>query len=337
MNEKRCPELPASPCSEPCRVLVTGANGFIGHHLCAALTTAGYSVRRAVRVLPATPKSLPNDWVEIGDIGPETNWAEALRGVQVVVHLAAHVHRIKSKVTDAHQYFQVNAAGTQALVDQSCHSGVNRFIFLSSTKVHGESSDGKPFAPADIPKPVDAYGKSKLAGEIALRQIADRAQMDWVIVRPPLIYGPGVGANFYRLMTLIDRRVPLPFKRTFNKRSLLSVGNLCDFLLRVIRQPEAASHTLLISDDHDLSTSELICKIANSLARRPLLFPLPISMLSVAGKIVGLDAELARLTKSLQVDVSQTRMLLGWEPAESVDDAMSNVAHWFLTRRTERI
>jgi UDP-N-acetyl-alpha-D-quinovosamine dehydrogenase len=336
MNEIRHSNS-ASPFPEPRRVLVTGANGFIGHHLCAALAAAGFRVRRAVRASAAVGKPLSDEWVEIGDIGPDTNWAEALRGVQVVVHLAAHVHRLKSMAIDAHEYFRVNAAGTQALVDQSCHFGVNRFIFLSSTKVHGESSCEKPFGPADIPNPVDAYGKSKLAGENALRQIADRAQMNWVIVRPPLVYGPGVGANFYRLMTLVDRRVPLPFKRIFNKRSLLSVGNLCDLLLRVIRQPEAASHTLLISDDHDLSTSELIGKIANSMARRPLLFPVPISVLSAAGRILGLDAELGRLTKSLQVDVSHTRRLLGWEPAESVDDAMANVANWYLTRRTERI
>jgi nucleoside-diphosphate-sugar epimerase len=319
--------------AKPKRVLVTGANGFIGRHLCSALEMAGYRVRRAVRSLETTVSPPHNDSIVIGDIGPNSNWSEALGDVQAVVHLAAHVHRLKQNESAAHEYFRVNLEGTRALVTQACEVGVERFIFLSSTKVHGERSDQKPFAADDALTPVDAYGKSKLAAEYAVRDIAGRSGMGWVIVRPPLVYGPGVGANFYRLLTLVDRQVPLPFKGIINKRSLVSIGNLCDFLVRALSQSEALGQAFLISDDHDLSTSELVSKIAAAIGKQPLLFKVPIPILELAGKILGYGAEVNRLTRSLQLDVSQTRLTLGWRPVESTEKAISGVTAWYLRKR----
>jgi nucleoside-diphosphate-sugar epimerase len=319
---------------KPWTVLVTGANGFVGQHLCIALERAGYHVRRAARACGALAKFPHDDWVETGDIGAATDWTEALQGVQAVVHLAAHVHQHDSNSAPANEYFRVNAEGTEALALQACAAGVHRFVFLSSAKIHGESSDNGPFKAEDIPSPVDAYGKSKLAAETALSRIGDRAHMQWVIVRPPLVYGPGVGANFYRLLTLIDRRVPLPLKHVRNKRSLVSVGNLCAFLLLVLRHHNAVSRAFLISDGNDLSTNELVRKISTSIGKSPLLFSLPITILAAAGRILGFDAEVARLTKSMQLDVSQTQSILDWAPSESVDDAIAIVADWYLRRGT---
>jgi nucleoside-diphosphate-sugar epimerase len=321
---------------KPKRVLVTGANGFIGRHLCSALEMAGFRVRRAVRSLGTTASLPHHDLIAIGDIGPNSNWTDALSDVQAVVHLAAHVHRPRPKENTAHEYFRVNLEGTRALVTQACEVGVERFIFLSSTKVHGERSDQKPFAADDALTPVDAYGKSKLAAEYAVRDIADRSRMGWVIVRPPLVYGPGVGANFYRLLTLVNRQVPLPFKGIANKRSLVSIGNLSDFLVRVLSQSEALGQTFLISDDYDLSTGELVSKIAESMRMEPLLFHVPIRILEFAGKIVGYGAEVSRLTQSLQLDVSHTRLTLGWRPVESTEKGISRVTEWYLTRRAEQ-
>jgi nucleoside-diphosphate-sugar epimerase len=318
----------------PLTVLVTGANGFIGHHMCIALGRAGYRIRRAVRACGAMDKLPHENWIETGDVGPMTDWTEALHGVQAVVHLAAHVHRLDSNSASVEEYFRVNAEGTEALALQACAAGVQRFVFLSSAKIHGETTDERPFKAEDTPAPTDAYGESKLAAETALCRIADHTQMQWVIVRPPLVYGPGVGANFYRLLTLVDRQVPLPIKRIRNMRSLVSIGNLCDFLLHVLRHHNAASRAFLVSDDNDLSTSELVRKIATSIGKRPLLFSLPLSIFAAAGKILGFDAEVLRLTKSMQLDISQTRSVLGWQPSENVDDALSIVADWYLSRET---
>jgi nucleoside-diphosphate-sugar epimerase len=315
------------------KVLVTGANGFIGHHVCAALEAAGYGVRRAIRMKTSADVQLPADTVETGDVGPYTDWTDALSGVDFVIHLAAHVHRVRSKKADANQYFRVNEGGTRALAAQACRLRVKRFVFLSSIKVHGESTSDIPFRSSDIEKPIDTYGQSKLAGEIALREIANLGQMDWVIVRPPLVYGPGVGANFYRLLALVDRGVPMPFKNMRNRRSLLSIRNLCDFLLHVLKQPEAANRTFLVSDNEDLSTCELISKIANAMSTKALLFPVPTPILTSAGRLFGIQAEVARLTQSLQVDATQTRTLLGWEPVESVDQAITSVVQWYEEKR----
>jgi nucleoside-diphosphate-sugar epimerase len=323
---------PRSIDGRPKRILVTGANGFIGQHLCAALEMAGFRVRRAIRSL-ATTASLPHhDLIAIGDIGPNSDWTDALSDVHAVVHLAAHVHQLRQEENTTHEYFRVNLEGTRALVTQACKVGVERFIFLSSTKVHGEHSLQKPFAVDDALTPVDAYGKSKLDAEHALRDIADRSHMGWVVVRPPLVYGPGVGANFYRLLTLVNRRVPLPFKGIVNKRSLVSIGNLIDFLVRVLSQSEALGQAFLISDDHDLSTSELVSKIAESMGKAPRLFNVPTQILELAGKVLGYGAEVSRLTQSLQLDVSHTRLTLGWRPAESTEKGISAVTAWYLAK-----
>jgi len=329
-------ELPALSSDErPKRILVTGANGFIGRHVCSALEMAGFRVRRAVRSLGTTAGPPHYDSIAIGDIGPNSNWTDALSDVQAVVHLAAHVHRLKQKEDTEHEYFRVNAEGTRALVTQACEVGVERFIFLSSTKVHGECSDQKPFAADDALAPVDAYGKSKLAAEYATRDIADRSRTGWVIVRPPLVYGPGVGANFYRLLTLVDRQIPLPFKGIVNKRSLVSIGNLSDFLVRVLSQPEALGEAFLVSDDYDLSTGELVSKIGESMGKKPLLFKVPLRILEFAGRILGYGAEVSRLTQSLRLDVSHTRLTLGWRPVESTEKGISRVTEWYLTKRAE--
>jgi len=314
----------------PAAVLVTGVSGFVGSALCARLVERGYRVRGATRsasthgLLP--PSVQP---VVIGDIGPQTDWTFAVEGVDAVVHLAARVHMLRDTATDPFaDYQRINVEGTRSLAVAALRAGVRRFIFLSSAKVHGERSV-RPFQADDEPAPADAYAVSKLAAERALQQALAGSATQWTIVRPPLVYGPGVRANFLRLMSAVMRGVPLPLGAIENRRSLIYLGNLVDALLACIERTGAEGRTFLVSDGEDLSTPELVRRLAAALGRPARLLPIPVAVLRLAGFLTGKSAALDRLVDSLQVDSTAIRTALNWAPPYGVDQGLAETARWY--------
>lgn len=300
-------------------VAVTGANGFVGRALCQHLSAQGFSVRALTRSAPAGP----NTWV-VGDLGPRTNWGHSLLGVDCVVHCAARVHMVDDTDPDPmHAYRQTNVEGSRALAVAAAAAGVRRLVFLSSLKVHGEqTAPGRPFT-SDMPAaPQDAYGQSKWEAEQALREEADKSGLELVVVRPPLVYGPGVRANFLALMNAVARGMPLPLGAVDNRRSLLALGNLTDLLQVCLVHPAAAGQTFLASDDHDLSTPDLVRAIARAMGRPARLWPVPLTWLRMAGKLLGRSPQIDRLIGSLQVNIGHTTQVLGWSPRMSVEQGL---------------
>jgi nucleoside-diphosphate-sugar epimerase len=300
------------------KVLITGADGFIGSAAVIALMESGISVRGSSRTSGETNN------VAVGDIGPDTNWLQALEDVDTVVHTAARVHVMNDSPNDAiSELRKVNVEGTLNLARQATAANVNRFIFISSIKVNGESTEhGKPFTADDQPNPVGPYGISKLEAEIGLRQLAKESGLEVVIIRPPLVYGPGVKANFQSMMNWINRGVPLPLGSTNNKRSFVALGNLVDLIVTCIDHPAAANQTFLVADGEDLSTTELLRRMARVLGKPSRLIVFPVSLLTFVASLLGLKAAAQRLCGSLQIDISKTRKLLGWEPPVSVDKGL---------------
>jgi nucleoside-diphosphate-sugar epimerase len=313
------------------RVLVTGATGFVGRTLCQVLTEAGYVVRAAVR---KPGSGAFREQVVVGDIGSTTDWTEALRDVDAVVHAAARAHIMNAKPSDFDLYYETNARGTARLAQAAASAGVQRFVYVSSIKVNGEERPVGAYRATDTPNPRDPYGKSKWEGEQAL--LAARGAMQVAIVRPPLVYGPGVRANFLRLMRWVDREYPLPLGLVDNRRSLVSVWNLCDLLRHLLDCPLVNDQAWLVSDGEDPSTPALIRKIAKAMGRRPRLLPVPVAMLRLAGMLTGKSAEVSRLRGSLAVDITPTRQDLGWSPPLTMDEALLRTVHWYLSEARRR-
>jgi Nucleoside-diphosphate-sugar epimerases len=304
------------------RILVTGANGFIGSALWARLQEDGHEVIGAVRGPRVATGQVP-----VGKIGPDTNWQPLLRGVDAVVHLAARAHVLRETEPDPlHAFRFVNTAGTLRLAQQAANAGVRRFVFLSSIGVNGNATHGTPFTEADEPNPQDAYAISKLEAEMGLRNIARQSRMEIVLIRPPLVYGPGARGNFARLVNLAKRNVPLPLGAIPNRRSLVGLDNLVSFISICLTHPKAANETFLISDGEDLSTTQLLRKITESFGRRARLIPVPASWLALAARQVGKQALAQQLLSSLVVDNTKARSLLAWEPVASVDEQLRKIA-----------
>lgn len=319
--------MPADPTDQ--RILVTGAAGFIGTALCDAFPGSGRNVRRAVRQAEKPSSGI----IAVGDIGPDTQWQRALEGIECVIHLAARAHVMQERspgtlALDA--YRTVNVAGTEKLARDAAAAGVRRLVFLSSIKVNGERTPDGPFTEDDMPRPEDAYGISKWEAEQALRRIASESGLEVVVLRAPLVYGPGVKGNFLRLMNLIARGCPLPLASVHNKRSLVYLGNLVDVLIAAAQSPAAAGHTYLVSDGEDMSTPELIRGIAKALDVPPRLFALPVPLLHAGGTLLGKGGEAMRLTGSLQIDSSKIRHELGWQPPFSVGQGLEATGRWYL-------
>ena len=314
------------------RVLVTGANGFVGKELCRVLARSGYMVCAALRRDQPTPEGSTAKAV-VGDIGSGTRWDEALRDVEVVLHLAARAHVLHDKAAAERLYLETNEQGTRVLAEAAARAGVRRFVYLSSVKVNGEATTTRPYGPDDAPQPQDAYGRSKWLGEQHLREIAARAPLEAVIVRSPLVYGPGVRANFLRLLRLVDRQWPLPFGAVDNRRSLVSVDNLCGLLAHVVTSPAAAGRTWMAADGDDLSTPELVRRMARIMERRARLIPVPVGILMLGAGLCGYRAEFERLCSSLVVDVRPTVEVLGWTAPVSVDAALKRTVDWYFAQK----
>jgi nucleoside-diphosphate-sugar epimerase len=309
-------------------VLVTGANGFVGRVLCAHLRERGLQVRRALR--RATPEEESD--VVVGEIGPDTDWRAALEGVAIVIHLAARTHVTLDTAEDPLlECRRVNVEGTRRLAVAAARAGVRRLVFLSSAKVNGEATV-QPFREVDQPHPTDAYGVSKWEGEQALMHVAKESGMEWVILRVPLLYGPGVRANFLSLMRAVDRGVPLPLGAVRNLRSLLYVGNLVDAIRVCLSHPEAANKLFMVSDGEDVSTCELVSRLAAALSVRPRLISVPLPLLRLAGTLTGRTALVDRLTGSLRLDSSLIRSKLGWVSPFTLEVALAQTVRWYRER-----
>jgi UDP-glucose 4-epimerase len=316
------------------RVLVTGASGFVGSVLCELLARSGYLVRAAGRAVRPTFAGAA-EHVVVGDLGGDPRWQEALAGVDIVVHLAARAHILNDPPANASLYAKANALGTSNLAQQAAAAGVRQFVFLSSVKVNGEATTLRAFTSQDKPQPRDAYGVSKWQGEQFVTAIGQQSGMRVAIIRSPLIYGPGVKANIFKLMRWVDEQKPLPFGSVQNRRSLVSVWNLCDLILRVVAGP-TPSGTWMVSDGRDLSTPELVRLLAASMGRRARLFSIPVGILRLLATVAAQRAQVARLCGSLVVDISSTHTELGWLPPLSVEEGLARTARWYLSEARTR-
>ncbi|MBU2640344.1 MAG: SDR family oxidoreductase [Gammaproteobacteria bacterium] len=300
------------------KVLVTGANGFVGRFLCECLNAHGHVVTTAVRRVT----NLAGEAV-VGSVNGETDWTSALSDCSTVVHLAARVHVMNEEASDPLAEFrEVNTEGTLNLVRQAVQAGVKRFVFISTIKVNGEGRDA-PYREIDAVAPEDAYAISKWEAEQGLRQIERETGMEVVILRPPLVYGPGVKANFQRLIQIVKRGWPLPLGAIRNRRSLLYLGNFVDAIRLCVEHPAAAGQTFLLDDGEPVSTPELIRAVARALGRPAHLLAMPVWLLEAAGTLLGKRAAVARLTGSLFVDSSAIRSRLGWRPPYSMAAGLS--------------
>ncbi len=315
------------------KILVTGASGFVGGPVCRALAAAGHQVTGAVRRDTALPAGVAA--CRVGELGPDTDWRPALAGSETVVHLAARAHVMREEAGDPLALFRrVNRDGAVALAEQAAAAGARRMVFVSSIKVNGEATaPGRPFRATDAPAPCDPYGVAKAEAEERLATIAARTGLELVIVRPPLVHGPGVKGNLASLLGLLERGLPLPLASVDNRRSLVGVGNLADLLRVCLDHPAAAGQTLLARDDPDLSTPDLIRRLATALGRPARLLPCPPALLAGLAGAVGRGAVAKRLLGSLAVDDGPTRALLGWVPPVNIESGLAAMVNGFVSRR----
>lgn len=313
-------------------VLVTGASGFVGQAVCRALLGAGLTVTAAVRARSADGVDGCRT-ITVGDLDGMTRWGAALKGVDAIVHLAARTHADDDD-DSPEAYRRVNVEATEALGRAAAQAGVSRFVYMSSIKVNGElsrpDSDGqvRALSGTDEPQPTTDYGCTKWEAEKALSRIADSSNMALVMLRPPLVYGPGQKANMLQLMHIIDRGVPLPFANLDNRRSLIYVGNLAAAVVCALEAPVRGCHTYTLADV-DISTADLIRAIARSLGKHALLFSLPLRFIAFLARAAGRGAQFDKLTGSLVVERERIAAELGWSPPHSFEQALAETAEWY--------
>ncbi|MBI3993337.1 MAG: NAD-dependent epimerase/dehydratase family protein [Candidatus Lambdaproteobacteria bacterium] len=316
--------------------MVTGANGFVGRRMCPALLAQGHVVRRGLRAAPAASASLaPGEQaVVVGDIGPETDWRAALDGVERVLHLAGRAHVMRDTAADpAEAFHRVNTLGTQRLMQAAGEAGVRRLVFVSTIHVNGQTSGEQPFREADAPHPVGPYAQSKWEAEQIVRDAGARHGLETVVVRPPLVYGPGVKGNFLRLLSWVARGVPLPLAALAGRRSLVALDNLVDLLACCLSHPAAAGELFLAADGEDLTTPELIRRIAACMGQSPRLFPFPPAGLALAARLAGATGAWQRLSQPLQVSAAHNRARLQRREPLSVDEGLLQTVCWFQAHR----
>ncbi len=335
------------------KILVTGSNGFIGQALCKKLLASGYSVNATLRQSGTRSQLHKNcsyiadnasahsntNFIVVGDISREADWSRALQEVDVVIHLAAHVHNtgklISKSLVDV---CKVNVAGTERLARDAVKVGVKRFIYMSSIKVNGEfTHKNSRFTENDPPRPQGTYALSKYKAEQTLHSIARETGLEVVILRPPLVYGPGVKANFLTLIKVVSWRIPLPLATIRNRRSLLYLGNLVDVIATCITHPKAAGQTFMVSDGEDISTPELINHIAANLQRPSYLFSLPKTVLNLLGKLPRRNSAISRITDSLVIDSFKLRQELGWSPPHTIIEGLRLTTDWYEGRKKHNL
>lgn len=317
------------------RILLTGVSGFIGSALANAIHDKDFNLNGAVR---KKSNAIPTfvEQFEVGNISPDTSWQLALDSVDVVIHLAARVHVMHETITNPLAEFRcINTEATLNLAKQAAENGVKRFIYLSSIKVNGEFTQPKKlFTEDDEFVPIEPYALSKYEAEQELLKLAKSSNMEVVIIRPPLVYGAGVKANFLSMLNWIYKGIPLPFGLIKNKRSLVAVDNLVDLILTCIEHPAAANEVFLVSDGEDLSTTELLNRVANALGKKSLLIQVNQKLLEFGLSLFGKNDLAQRLCGSLQVDISKTKKLLDWTPPISVDEELHKTAQHFLRSKS---
>lgn len=312
----------------PSRVLVTGATGFVGRAAAAALARAGHEVLRGARIASAAARA-GETWTGYGDIGPETRWDGVLDRIDTIVHVAGLAHLTDaSAATAAEAFTRINTEGTAHLARAAARGGVRRFILISSALVHGEASPGAPFTEADTPAPQNDYARSKLDSEVRLREAARASTMQWVILRPPMVYGEQAGGNFRRLVNAVRAGLPLPLGAATAPRSFIGIDNLADALVRCVVHPQAADQLFLVSDAETTSTADLVRRIARALGRRVLLPHVPPALMHTAFRLAGRMRDYHRLFDPLELDSSHIRAQLDWSPPVSLDEGLRRaVAH----------
>ncbi len=315
-------------------VLITGASGFIGQVLCAAMLRQGWHIKAASRTPGKYPAGI--DSVTTGEITALTDWSDALRDVDVVIHLAARVHVLRETSVDPlGEFKKVNLHGTSNLARQAFQAGVKRLVYVSSVGVNGPSTTAvRPYTELDEPKPHNPYAISKWLAEQELQGIANKSSFEVVIVRPPLVYGEHAPGNFARLVKLLERGIPLPLASVKNLRSLIYVGNLVDALMVCATHPAAAGQTYLVSDGEDVSTPGLLRQLADAMGLPARLFPCPPSLLHLVGKLTGSSRQMDRLLGSLQVDSAKIRRDLNWVPPYSLQQGLQATAEWYRNQHT---
>jgi nucleoside-diphosphate-sugar epimerase len=318
------------------RVLVTGANGFIGKALIKALYKQGHHIMCTFRegritdpnlLFPVSSPECQTAWIPIGNIDHRTDWHEALEDTESVIHLAARSHlRPGSIGSSLSELREVNTHGTLNLARQAAHHGARRFIFISSIGVNGNQTISKPFSEQDIPNPSENYTLSKYEAEVGLERIAQETGMEVVIIRPPLVYGPNPPGNIARLVRLVQTGLPLPFGAIENRRSLVALDNLTDFISTCMTAPKAANELFLISDGEDITTPQLLRKLAHAYQREARLILVPVNWMELGAKLLGKEAIAIRLLRSLVIDSSKARNLLGWQPVITMDEQLRRMA-----------
>ena len=316
-------------------ILVTGSTGFVGQAVIAGLLNAAYDVRACSRQYDAISRSGVHSF-QTGDLSENTDWHQALQNVNVVIHLAARVHMMSDSVIEPLTEFRkINTVATLNLARQAAEIGVKRFVFLSSIKVNGEETNSESkFKPDDDFIPTDPYAISKYEAEQGLLALAKETGMEVVIIRPPLVYGPNVKANFVSMMKWVMKGIPLPFGAVRNQSSLVALDNLVYFIIRCIDNPKAANEVFLISDGEDVSTTELLQKVAGAFGKKPFLIPIPVSLMSFVARLIGKVDMADRLFGSLQIDNSKAKELLNWQPIITMDQQLIKTADAYLNEKT---
>ncbi|MBK1837679.1 SDR family oxidoreductase [Azospirillum sp. YIM B02556] len=315
-------------------VLLTGATGFVGRHTAPLLAARGHRLRAALRTAPGTTSKGPWEPAIVGDIGPDTDWSAAVAGMDAVIHMAARVHVMRDTAADPLAEFRrVNTHGTVRLAEQAAAAGVKRFVFLSSIKAMVDESRPAPLDAAAPSDPHSPYGISKLEAERALAAISARTGMELVVIRPPLVYGPGAAGNMRALLKLVATGLPLPLGGIHNRRSLIYVGNLADAVATVLEHPKAAGRTFLVQDGDPVSTADLVRAIAAALRRPARLIPVPHGLMALGAALTGTRAVFDRLAGTLTVDDAPIRDELGWRPPHDLASGLRATAEWFKASR----
>ncbi len=308
-------------------IAITGSNGFLGSYLSNYLLEKNFKIRRIQR------KNDENCFV-IKNINENTDWAEALKDVEVIIHCAAKVHIFNSSKETINSIYSFNVNTTKELAKQAAKLGVKKFIFISTAKVFGEKTDfDKKFSLGSPCMPIDHYSKSKLEAEIALNKITSTTSMRLIIIRPPLIYGPEVGANFLKIMNFINMGLPMPFGSIKNKRSIIYLGNLVDFIRTCIKLKDFENQIYLPTDQKALSTPELIKKVGNSLNKKPLLIRVPKVFIFIVSSLIFRRKMISKLINSLNIDSTQSNKYLNWKPPYTTDEGLKQTAKWFLNSK----